>query len=655
MGKEMLRVEHVGMKFNLSRERVDTLKEYVLKKIKGEIKYNEFWALKDVDFSVQKGDRVGILGLNGAGKSTLLKVVAGVFKPTEGQVIKHGKIVPLLELGAGFEKQYTGAENIYLYGSMLGYSKSFIEEKYDEIVEFSELKDFIDVPVKNYSSGMKSRLGFAIATTVKPQILILDEVLSVGDARFRKKSEKRITDMFESKVTVLFVSHNLDQVLRVCNKAILLDHGRLIAKGDVEEVAAVYREMIGENGQTAGRQESIVKPAVAEKGKKGKDDAQKVAGLLEEQKKLLQEQKKMLWDLHREHADGMKAIQEIKTHVNRELYRRDDWGARAEETAVKAAGRPIWVIKCPAPDNASKIRWGDYAYAVSLKKNLEKQGVYVVLDMREDWGCETQADVVVVLRGCEFYRPDRRNKKCIYLMWNISHPNDVTASEYELYDGVCVASMHYAKRLQESLSVPVFALLQCTDTDLFYPAEKTPQEYAYDYIFVGNSRGVARDSVMWAVENKLPLTIWGGNWQNILKDHMDLVEDTFIENDKLPQLYRSSRVTLNDHWKDMKDAQYINNRIFDALACGLPVISDYSEELAETFPEAVLYYRNRQEFEQCIERIENDYDRIRACVAEQWPLIREKYSFEARAKELVEIAGQIAAKRADMSEEGKGL
>lgn len=246
MGKQMLNVEHVSMKFSLSRERVDTLKEYVLKKLKGEIRYNEFWALRDVSFTADKGDRVGILGLNGAGKSTLLKVVAGVFKPTEGTVTRRGKIVPLLELGAGFEIQYTGAENIYLYGSMLGYSKPFIREKYDEIVEFSELEDFIDVPVKNYSSGMKSRLGFAIATAVCPEILILDEVLSVGDAKFRKKSEKKIIDMFEKEVTVLFVSHNVEEVLRICNKAVLLDHGRIVASGNVREVADIYMEMTGE-------------------------------------------------------------------------------------------------------------------------------------------------------------------------------------------------------------------------------------------------------------------------------------------------------------------------------------------------------------------------------------------------------------------------
>ncbi|MBR6100968.1 MAG: ABC transporter ATP-binding protein [Ruminococcus sp.] len=238
-----IEVNDISMKFNLSQEKLDSLKEYFIKFVKRQIKYNEFWALKHINFKVEKGDRVGVLGLNGAGKSTLLKVIAGVFKPTEGQVIRHGRIVPLLELGAGFDSQYTGRENIYLYSSVLGYSKQFVDEKYDEIVEFSELKDFIDVPIKNYSSGMKSRLGFSIATLVDPDILILDEVLSVGDAKFRKKSENKIMGMFDSGVTVLFVSHSIDQVKRLCNKAILLDHGELKAQGNIDEVAAIYEEM----------------------------------------------------------------------------------------------------------------------------------------------------------------------------------------------------------------------------------------------------------------------------------------------------------------------------------------------------------------------------------------------------------------------------
>ena len=239
-----MKIENVSMKFNLSSEKVDNIKEYVIKMMKKELMFQEFWALRDISFEVQKGDRVGIMGLNGAGKSTLLKVISGVLKATQGTVTTNGKIAPLLELGAGFDRQYTGAENIYLYGAMLGYSKEFLEARYDEIVEFSELGSFIDVPVKNYSSGMKARLGFSIATLVSPDILILDEVLSVGDAKFRKKSEKKVLSMFDKGVTVLFVSHSLEQVQRLCNKAMILEKGKLIAYGDIDEISEQYEKMI---------------------------------------------------------------------------------------------------------------------------------------------------------------------------------------------------------------------------------------------------------------------------------------------------------------------------------------------------------------------------------------------------------------------------
>ena len=242
-----LRVNDVSICFNLSKEKVDNFKELFIKKLKGEkLRFNEFWALKDVSFELKKGERLGILGLNGAGKSTLLKVIAGVYKPTKGSVQRYGHMAPMIELGAGFDPNYTGRENIFLYGSVLGFSKEFLMSKYDEILEFSELGEFIDVPIKNYSSGMKARLGFSIATVVEPEILILDEVLSVGDAKFRKKCEKKMKKMFDHGVTVLFVSHSLAQVKRLCNKAIILDHGQLIAKGDIDDVVEIYEKKIGD-------------------------------------------------------------------------------------------------------------------------------------------------------------------------------------------------------------------------------------------------------------------------------------------------------------------------------------------------------------------------------------------------------------------------
>ena len=262
MSKEVIKVDNVGMRFNLMEKKVDNLKEFFIKFIKNEIRYQEFWALRNISFKVNKGDRLGILGLNGAGKSTLLKIIAGVLKASEGEINVKGKIVPLLELGAGFDAQYTGVENIYLYGAVLGYPKEFISERFNEIVEFSELGDFINVPVKNYSSGMKARLGFSIATIMEPEILILDEVLSVGDAKFRKKSEKRILDMFDKGITVLFVSHSVEQIRRICSRAIILDKGCLVADGPVEEICNLYEEKYIE--------EKVVKKPKKKKKKKKK-------------------------------------------------------------------------------------------------------------------------------------------------------------------------------------------------------------------------------------------------------------------------------------------------------------------------------------------------------------------------------------------------
>ena len=239
-----IEVNHVSMLFRLNRERVDNAKEYFIRLLTRKLHYTEFWALKDVSFKVEKGDRVGVMGFNGAGKSTLLKTIAGVLKPTMGSVKVAGTIAPLLELGAGFDPNYSGAENIYLYGATMGFSRKFIDEKYDEIVEFSELKEFINAPLKSYSSGMKSRLGFAIATAVKPDVLILDEVLSVGDAAFKEKSEQRILDMMEDGVTVLYVSHSTDRIRKLCNKAIILTKGQVVAHGDVNEICDMYTEMV---------------------------------------------------------------------------------------------------------------------------------------------------------------------------------------------------------------------------------------------------------------------------------------------------------------------------------------------------------------------------------------------------------------------------
>lgn len=223
--KPIIDVQHVSMKFNLMEEKVDTLKEYIVKLIKGKLFYNEFVALNDVSFQIEKGDILGIVGFNGAGKSTMLKILAGVLKPTNGKVVVNGTVAPLIEVGAGFDPELTAKENIFLNGAILGHSRKFLQQHFDEIIDFAELRTFVNVPVKNFSSGMYARLGFAIATVVKPDILIVDEVLSVGDYRFQEKCEKRIQEMINGGTTIIIVSHDINMIERLCNKVLWLDHG----------------------------------------------------------------------------------------------------------------------------------------------------------------------------------------------------------------------------------------------------------------------------------------------------------------------------------------------------------------------------------------------------------------------------------------------
>ena len=241
MDKElMVKVENLGIRFNLAKERVDSLKEYFLKFTKGSLHFEEFWALDGVSLEIEKGDFYGLVGINGSGKSTLLKTIAGVFKPTRGSVTVNGTIAPLIELGAGFDMDLTARENIYLNGAVLGFSKKFMDDHFQDIVDFSELHDFLDVPLKNYSSGMVARIAFAIATVTDPDILIADEILSVGDYAFQEKCEKRMAQLLERGTTVIFVSHSIEQVKRMCNKATWLEHGKVIMTGDAETVCDAY-------------------------------------------------------------------------------------------------------------------------------------------------------------------------------------------------------------------------------------------------------------------------------------------------------------------------------------------------------------------------------------------------------------------------------
>ena len=238
----MIILKNVSMKFNLGVEKDNSLKMLFINFFspKKKKKNEYFWALKNIDFKIKKGDVVGIIGANGAGKSTLLKVVSGVYKPTTGSVTVNGKISPMIELGAGFDGELTARENIYLNGAILGYSKEFLEERFDEIVEFSELKDFLDVPVKNFSSGMVAKLAFSISTIVDPEVLIVDEILSVGDIKFQEKSKNKMMSMIEGGTTVLYVSHSIESIKEICSKVIWLDHGKIVKMGNAKQVCNEY-------------------------------------------------------------------------------------------------------------------------------------------------------------------------------------------------------------------------------------------------------------------------------------------------------------------------------------------------------------------------------------------------------------------------------
>lgn len=242
MEKSIIKVDKISMKFKLTKDKIFSLKEYFIKFLKRELKYEEFKALTDISFELKKGEILGIIGFNGSGKSTMLKVISGIMKPTEGSVEVKGSISPLIELGSGFDMELTARENVFLNGYTLGYSKKFLKEHFDKIIEFAELKEFINIPLKNFSSGMIARLGFAIATTVNPEILIVDEILSVGDFKFQEKSENRIREMIKNDVTVIIVSHSIKQIEELCTKVLWLDKGKIRDYGETKRICEKYKK-----------------------------------------------------------------------------------------------------------------------------------------------------------------------------------------------------------------------------------------------------------------------------------------------------------------------------------------------------------------------------------------------------------------------------
>lgn len=242
MTSKMIEVKDVSMKFRMSDEPINSLKEIFTTAFSGHLKFNEFLALDHVSFDLEKGRTLGLIGKNGAGKSTALKLISGILKPTQGTIITRGNVVPMLELGAGFDLELTGRENIYLNGAILGYSKEYLEEKYNDIVEFAEIEEFIDMPIRNYSSGMMARLAFSIASVVQPEILIVDEILSVGDEAFQEKSFNRMKQLMSGGATVLFVSHDLEKIEEMCDEVLWLEKGKVVMHGDTDKVCKAYRD-----------------------------------------------------------------------------------------------------------------------------------------------------------------------------------------------------------------------------------------------------------------------------------------------------------------------------------------------------------------------------------------------------------------------------
>lgn len=240
----MVKAENVSMCFKMMKDRVKSIKEYTVQLLKGKMKYEEFLALDDVSFEVKKGEVMGIIGRNGAGKSTLLKVISGILKPTGGKIELMGNVVPMLELGSGFDFDLSGRENVFLNGAILGYDEKFLKDKFDEILDFSELKEFIDIPLRNYSSGMVMRLAFSIASLVNPEIMIVDEILAVGDSAFQEKSKSKMLELMSGGTTVLFTSHSISQIKEMCDRVIWLEHGKIMEMGEPDEICDKYEEFI---------------------------------------------------------------------------------------------------------------------------------------------------------------------------------------------------------------------------------------------------------------------------------------------------------------------------------------------------------------------------------------------------------------------------
>lgn len=310
-----------------------------------------------------------------------------------------------------------------------------------------------------------------------------------------------------------------------------------------------------------------------------------------------------------------------------------------EDRSFLDKSKEIWVIKAAYPNNDTGKKYSDYAYAHSLKKYLERIGKNVIVQAYEEWDDDADADVVIVLRGHRCYTPNRDRKNCVYIMWVLSHPDKISDDEYNSYDLLCIGTIkkEFIQSLQQKVNVPIEKLLMCVDSEIFHPGEDPYGDKKYDWIFVGNSKSMKRKSVIWAINNNIPLKIWGRDWEKIEPDLSQYVVQDHILNDDLPELYRNAKITIDDHFEDMSQNGFINTRILESLACGLPVIADYSEVMPEMFGDAILYYTDEKSFvEQTRYALEN-YGEVKRKVMNISESIRQQYSFLSGAKRLDEF------------------
>lgn len=361
-------------------------------------------------------------------------------------------------------------------------------------------------------------------------------------------------------------------------------------------------------------------------------------------KSIEEQQSKEIEQLRNDLKTNAKEINRLSEDLKKEFQRRDIWAMRNAEVQYLAHGREIWVIKCPVSELNRRAVDGDYAYCMNIKKHLENMGIYVVLDLYEDWNCPIDADVVLVMSRRLLYRPDRRNTKTKYVCWIAAFPDRVCAEELEWFDLVLVDSEAYAEELQGKTNTPVKPFYVLTDTGLFHLDKYNDKERKYNRVFVGNTRGIYRDCVRWCEENGIELDVWGVDWENYIPPHSKYVHlHGFVEYNHLPEIYRSAKVVINDHYQEMLDVELLNNRFPEVLLCGTPMICDWAESFERNYGDMVLFYRNEEEFVHCMKEMEERYDELRANVMKNQDKLKEEFDFRRgieRMKALIDDISQ---------------